>query len=193
MMRKSTPNWIQSYSGRRFRPLDPSAKDLSWLDGAHALSNICRFTGHCVEFYSVGEHCIYVSRRAEELGAKVSTAHSLYCARWGLIHDLSEAWLTDLAKPLKQQDVFAGYREAEKVLQDLIAVWAGLDIVEPAEVTQADAELLATEASQIMNPELEKDTWYFKYPPVPGLKIQCWEPKVARQQYLNRAKELGML
>lgn len=188
-MRKTTPNWIQTWQGKRFYPLDPRGKDLSWMDIAHALSQICRYTGHCRDFYSVAEHSVLVSRRAEQL----SVTEGLYCARWGLIHDASEAYLTDIAKPLKQQKVFEGYREAELILQDIIAVWAGLDIHEPLEVSKADAELLATEASQIMNPELEKDTWYFKYPPVPGLKIQCWEPKVAEQQFLNRAKELNLL
>jgi hypothetical protein len=153
-----------------------------------------------------------VSRRAEALGALVDKSakkldcsrvkivdgfmvdnYALYCARWGLLHDASEAYLTDIAKPLKQQDTFEGYREAEKVLTDLIMVWGELDVVEPEEVTKADCELLATEATQIMNPALEKDTWYFKYPPIKGLKIQCWEPKVAEQQFLRRAKELGML
>ncbi len=199
-MRKSTPNWIQTWQGKRFRPLEPRIEDISWMDIGHALSQICRYTGHCKDFYSVAEHSVLVSRRAEELANKHPTCdgiwkeyHALTCARWGLLHDASEAYLTDIAKPLKQQDAFAEYRVAEGVLQDMIMEWARLDVREPDEVTKADAELLATEASQIMNPELEKDTWYFKYPPIKGLKIQCWEPKVAEQQFLRRAKELDML
>ena len=204
-MRDSIPTYIATSTGRRFYPLAPSPKDLCWEDIAHALSQINRFTGHSKVPYSVAEHSVYVSRRAESLylakredifknvDSLTYMENAAYCARWGLLHDASEAYLSDVAKPLKVQDTFAGYRAAELCLQSTIVTWAGLDVQEPAEVTQADAELLATEASQIMAEPLEPDTWYFKYPAVPGLKIQCWDAKVAELEFLARAKELGML
>ena len=50
--------WIQTFTGKRMYPLDPKPEDICIEDIAHALSNICRFTGHTKKFYSVGEHSI---------------------------------------------------------------------------------------------------------------------------------------
>src|SRR5690606_23156115 len=38
--------WIQTYTGRRFYVTAPRPEDVCIEDVAHALSNICRFTGH---------------------------------------------------------------------------------------------------------------------------------------------------
>ena len=54
--------WIQTYSGRRFSLTEPSAEDVDIDDVAHALSLLCRFTGHVSEHYSVAQHCVIVSR-----------------------------------------------------------------------------------------------------------------------------------
>ena len=54
-------DFIQTYSGIEFYPLDPRIEEVKLLDIAHALSNICRFTGHCNEFYSVAQHSVLVS------------------------------------------------------------------------------------------------------------------------------------
>jgi hypothetical protein len=56
-----TGNWIQTFTGRQYWPLDPREGDVYIEDIAHALSLQCRFTGHCRSFYSVAEHCVRVS------------------------------------------------------------------------------------------------------------------------------------
>lgn len=43
--------WIQTYTGRKFTPLSPQPEDVDIVDIAHALSLMCRFNGHCKEFY----------------------------------------------------------------------------------------------------------------------------------------------
>jgi len=45
-------NWLQTAGGRAFFPLDPRPEDVDILDIAHALSFVCRFGGHCLNFYS---------------------------------------------------------------------------------------------------------------------------------------------
>ena len=45
---------IRTYTGRYFDILNPQAKDVSIID--IALSQLCRFTGHTEEFYSVAQH-----------------------------------------------------------------------------------------------------------------------------------------
>jgi hypothetical protein len=44
--------WIQTFTCKKFYPLRPKIEDICIEDIAHALSNICRFTGHC-QFYDI--------------------------------------------------------------------------------------------------------------------------------------------
>lgn len=69
-------DWMQTYTGRRFWPLDPVAGDIEIMDIAHALSNQCRYAGHTRFHYSVAQHSVQVSEN-------VAPEHAL----WGLLHD----------------------------------------------------------------------------------------------------------
>ena len=89
--------YIQTVSGRRVNPLDPSPADIDVHDIAVALSNQCRFGGHTRRYYSVAQHACIVSDQMLERG---SSAHD---ALWGLLHDASEAYLVDLPHPLKHR------------------------------------------------------------------------------------------
>jgi len=46
-----SPHWIQTASGVEFDLLEPRPEDVRIEDVAHALSNICRYTGHVRQFY----------------------------------------------------------------------------------------------------------------------------------------------
>src|SRR6266496_1501995 len=86
---------IMTYSGELITPLNPDPDDIQIEDIAHALSNQCRFSGHCKQFYSVAEHSCRVSDLC-------SYEHQL----GGLLHDGTEAYLSDIARPIKQQPGF---------------------------------------------------------------------------------------
>ncbi|MCL2526393.1 MAG: phosphohydrolase [Coriobacteriia bacterium] len=65
-------------------------------DIAHALSNMARANGHFKHFFSVGQHSLqcYEEALARGLSLKVQ----LGC----LLHDASEAYLSDVTRPLKR-------------------------------------------------------------------------------------------
>lgn len=46
-------NWMQTYTGRAFWPLDPRPEEVDPLDIAHALGMLCRYGGHVNRFYCV--------------------------------------------------------------------------------------------------------------------------------------------
>ncbi len=181
-------DWIQTASGRKFYPLRPRAADLHGPDIAHALAQLCRFTGHCHRFYSVAEHSVRVSRLAVTYLPDDATPEvRRMVARWGLFHDASEAYLCDIAAPIKRMPIFDAYRAAEKKLERAIAEWLGLPIDMPAEVKQADLVMLATEARALLGQPPEP--WGLPYPPLPvsasvlagGLG---WDPIFAERMFL---------
>lgn len=181
-------DWIQTSRGEKFFPLRPTPESVHIEDIAHALSNLCRYTGHCSRFYSVGEHSVRVSRRVLELtgDARLSL--------WGLLHDASEAYICDIARPVKHQPELAPYREAEARLQAVIIARFGLPAEEPAVVKQADLELLSTEATHLMQP-LHPD-WVATMPggmcplPLRAGEHLGWSPTQAKQIFLNRFQQL---
>lgn len=169
-------NWIQTFTGRRFDPIDPVEGAIVIDDVAHSLSNQCRFTGHVKKFYSVAQHCVLVSYICDEKDA----LH-------GLLHDASEAYLVDIPRPLKRSGKFAAYLEMEDHLQKMIYKRFGLTIEEPAGVKRADTALLATEARDLMSP-LHKD-WAQPVEPLP-FKIIPLPPQEAKDLFMKRFFQL---
>lgn len=137
-MKKNDSEWIQTYSGLQAHPLDLQPNEICIEDIAHALSNICRFTGHCKEFYSVAQHSVNVA---------------LYChlpnGLWGLLHDASEAYICDIASPIKHSVPFTYYRKIEKNVMKAILKKFNLPLREPEEVKQIDHEMVILEAKQL--------------------------------------------
>jgi hypothetical protein len=172
---------IETFIGREFYPLAPSSGDVDIRDIAHALSNQCRFSGHCRSFYSVAEHSVRVSEWLSMCEAPIPL--------WGLLHDASEAYLVDLPTPLKSHPVFAKvYRQAEKKLMKRICFRFSLPIKEPIAVQLADAKLLATEVRDLM-PANEKYWAKLEEFPLPD-RIVPWSPTVAEGEFLRRYTKL---
>lgn len=106
-------DYIGTYKGERFYPIDPRPEDIDEEEIAHALSNICRFTGHTRFHYSVAQHCLNCAEYAEASGLGILV--QLYV----LLHDASEAYIADVARPVKQY--FPEYIKMEAGIQ--AAVW----------------------------------------------------------------------
>lgn len=134
-------DWIQTFSGRQFFPLEPRVEDVCIEDIAHALSNLCRYAGHVECFYSVAQHSLLVSR-------VVPREHALR----GLLHDAAEAYMVDMPRPIKHSVGMEFYRAAESRLQSVIYAAFGLSPQEPPCIKLADNQLLRTEQRDLMKP-----------------------------------------
>lgn len=125
-------NCIYTFSGVSFSPLNPRFEDICAADIAHALSYMCRANGHFRSFYSVAQHCLSCEEEARARG--LSREIRLAC----LIHDASEAFISDITRPVKRQ--LSEYREIEERLQSVIYRRFGID-PENAAVMAAVSEI----------------------------------------------------
>lgn len=165
--------WFQTFSGKQFHPYDCKEDQIDINDIAHALSKQCRFNGHINKFYSVAQHCIIVSYLCDKQDA-------LY----GLLHDASEAYLSDIPSPLKHSEQFSFYRNIEKNVQDVIYNKFNLSVNEPLSVKSADKLALHLEAECLSD---GKRKWVNNNIP---LFIKPLKPSIAKKVFLNRFKEL---
>ncbi|TNF35165.1 MAG: hypothetical protein EP329_06525 [Deltaproteobacteria bacterium] len=168
-------SWIQTYTGRRVDPLAPDPDALDIADIAHALSQLCRFNGHCRTFYSVAEHSVRVARAVPPEDAL-----------WGLMHDASEPYLADVPRPLKER--LPEYHVAEDRFMQAVAARFGLPWPMPESVHHADTVLLATEARDLMG--TDATTWGIDVAPLPEV-IAPWSPTEAEAAFLALWRELG--
>jgi hypothetical protein len=133
---KNNP-WIETVSGKHFHFLSPSPDEIDIHDIAYALSNLCRYTGHCSSFYSVAEHSVYV---ASLLPSELRLA--------GLLHDAAEAYLGDVNSPLKR--LLPDYKKIEKRVEEAIANKFKLPFPHPTGIKHADLQQLRTESFHLI-------------------------------------------
>lgn len=143
-------SYILTYTGKHFNPTQPDAKDIDIRDIAHALSLLCRANGHFKTFYSVGQHSIQCMKeaKAREYSKKVQLA----C----LLHDASEAYLSDITTPVKQK--LPEYQAYEAPLQDMIwrkYLGEALTAAEKRQVFDIDRAVLYGEFEALMSENLE--------------------------------------
>lgn len=136
---------IMTRSKLMFDPIRPDAEKIDITDIAHALSMLCRANGHFKSFYSVAQHSINCMREAQARG--YSRKVQLAC----LLHDASEAYLSDVTRPVKAE--LPKYKEIEAPLQDMIwDKWleAPLTQEENAQVFEIDDGILLHEFTELM-------------------------------------------
>lgn len=164
-------------SGRYFNFERPESTPISVKDIAHALSHLCRFTGHCRGFYSVAQHAVLVSHL-------VPPEHAYHA----LHHDDVEAVMGDMSSPLKR--LMPEYKALEHRVEASILAQFGLPATTPAEVKHADLVALRTEQRDLMH--IDGGRW----PSLDGIapsakhKLEPMEPEEARRLYLGRHQQL---
>lgn len=152
---------IMTYTKIMFDPLHPAVDLIDIEDIAHALSMLCRANGHFKTFYSVAQHCINCAKEAKARGFEERI--QLAC----LLHDASEAYLSDVTRPVKAE--LPRYKEIEAPLQEVIwNKWLDkpLTDVDRMQVFEIDDAILAHEFLHLMNAQIVEVTPQISSSPV---------------------------
>lgn len=184
--------YIATFTGRSINPMQPDMDAISIVDIAHALSNQCRFTGHVRQFYSVAEHSVrcllWVADYIKKYENDFDSHTELMTLKWTLLHDASEAYLSDIARPVKSGlGLGEVYKNAETNLMLCIAQKYGLSWPMPELVKRADDVLLRTEQRDLMPLGRIPGNEYLDEP-----ILDTWDPPTARDKFLYYVDELAI-
>ena len=152
-------SYITTFTGKHFDPIKPDASSIDIRDIAHALSLTCRGNGHVKTFFSVAQHCINCALEAEARG--YSKRVILAC----LMHDASEAYMSDVPRPFKQ--VLPEYRQIEEQLLEMIYerfLGSPLEEEECKLLKEVDDDMLYYDLKELLNETSEGSA--------PDLKIE---------------------
>ena len=175
-------SYITTVTGKHFDPLSPNEQLIDIVDIAHALSLTCRANGHFRIFYSVAQHSIACAKEAEARG--YSPEIVLGC----LLHDGSEAYLSDVTRPIKKE--LSRYLEIEDRLQNMI--WAYFIGREPTEeerrtIFEIDDEMLSMEFHQLMPEDINEDYKKLKR----SFECAYASPESIEAEYIRLATDTG--
>lgn len=177
---------ILTSTGKWFDVLKPDPTLIDLDDIAGALSKLCRFGGHCRQFYSVAEHSVLASELMRQ-----DKRNDLMLIRWALVHDASEAYVVDIPRPAKRQ--LPEYMRIEDEIQRAVAVRFNLPWPMPHDVHLVDNSLLSLELRAYMPVQPNH-----LLPPIPliglagGLPEKPLSPDDAEKLFMQTAIALGL-
>lgn len=174
------PGMFITFTGKRFAPLEPDVELIDPFDIAHALSNLCRYTGHTRFFYSVAQHSVLMHDYAVLQGYSQRTCCEL------LMHDAPETYLLDLAAPLKHHPNGFGnaFIEAEDRIERAIAKRFNLSYPHNPIIKKIDLSIRETEMNRLMHPGVERHHWDDPLP----VRIEYWDSFRAEAEMLKRMR-----
>lgn len=190
------PDYITTFTGKHFTPLDPLEKDIDIRDIAHALSLMIRAGGHYKEFYSIAQHSLHCAYEAMERRADPRLV--LMC----LLHDSAEAYIADVTRPVKKN--IPDYIAAEqRILNAIYSKYLGIlpDEKEIDFVKTIDDALLYHEFLYHMNEKLFDETPYLNSEPDFGFVpfkdvedefINIFEALIRQLRELKKVKIIGL-
>lgn len=177
---KTNIPWMLTAYGGKFYPSLPFDNKYDINDIAHALSNVCRWGGHCRVHYSVAQHScmVYDLVRCMTKDRNVRM--------FALLHDASEAYISDITRPVKIG--LPDYRSLEGKVMLAILDSFGLRHMtyeKSTDVIAADNMVLVTEKRDLL-PRIN-EVWEVErqYRPAPQ-PIQPWTQRRAKKEFLNR-------
>jgi len=171
-------DWMQTYTGRQFWPLDPRPEEVDIEDIARSLAHQCRYAGHVRRHYSVAEHSFHIA-----------AAVPPEAALWGLLHDATEAYLVDVPRPVKAA-LGEVYARIERRLEACIAARFGLALPVPPCVKAADTRILQMERAALLEPPPVPWATDAAGPPLLGIRIWAWPADRAYDLFMHRFRQL---
>lgn len=171
---------IVVFGGTSIVPTEPDPKDIYIEDIAHSLANQCRFTGHTRHFFSVGQHSIICSYLVPEEDALTA-----------LLHDATEAYLSDVARPIKKTEGFGEvYTAVEDNLWGAVAARFNLPTTLPQTVAVAD-ELCCANEIRLLLPEHPAFGMWADYPKINDNYFALRSNEDVEAEFMARYNELG--
>lgn len=175
-----------TFTGRYVDPFNLSPDDIDIKDIAHALSLICRYGGHTKKFYSVAEHCLYLSDR-------MNTPEFRLLA---LLHDAPEAYVGDMVRCVKHR--LPEHQEIELRVWTAIVERYGLtDFVMPnfdlvPIVKEGDYRMAVTELLQLITNQGSLLGIHQQYLPY-DIQIIGYSPEEAERLFLEKFVRLASI
>lgn len=175
-------NTIVMSSGIYFNYLDPKVEQINIFDIAKALSNTCRYGGHC-EFYSVAEHSIHCVSLAEQWIKETGWRGPHNPLKfYALMHDVAEAYIGDVPKPLKR--LLHDYRKIEHNIEGVINKRFKINTGFHHVIKVLDLRMLKAE-KLFLFPK-DNHTWNgFDSILDVDITLQLWSPEIAELKFLN--------
>jgi hypothetical protein len=184
-MQANMMSWKQTWTGRSFDLLLPSAETVSLEDISQSLGKLNRFTGHTKWPYSVAQHCLFCA----DLATPQAAVHAL-------LHDAEEAYTGDVSAPMKMALHAHGAGEALRDIADSVraAIYTHFGLLAPGEemrrhIKDLDMVALATEKRDMLRVDVK---WGVDLPmphPEPLRPLAWWD---AAELYYKRARSLGL-
>lgn len=182
-MNGRTIGTMTTASGRVLELKRPLPSQITLTDIARGLANTCRFSGQLRRgvYLSVAQHSLIVA-------FLVPPAHRFDA----LLHDASEAYLGDLAHPLKHLPSMRGYRAIEYRLMRAIAAKLGCASSKSRIIDDADYRAMTYEADLWKVP---RPSWARRYK---GTKVPEWlwvpiSPDLAENLFIDFFVKWGQL
>lgn len=194
-----TAHEVETFTGQYVDTQHPTPDTINPTDIAHALSQTCRYGGHCQTFYSVAEHAVFVSERVKRRGG----SRALQLA--ALHHDDAEAYLGDIPRPMKSL-LGAAYSRLTNRMDGAIIVALQLEgdagDFHHTDVKNADNWALLVEARHLLpsqglhwfKGDQGASTWGLEHQPSRIIVPDYWRgglgPHAAKHLFISRHQEL---
>ncbi len=165
--------WYETFTGKRFFVLDPRPEDVCIKDIAHSLSQVVRYRGHALRFYTVAEHSVHVAREVRKRGGCYTEILR------GLLHDAAEAYTGDVPSPIKSS--IPALRKSDAAIERVIMEKYGVMVKFPPWIKAIDTNIIVDERRAIMCPS--GNVWATDHLPPLGIDIRCWNSQQAEAEF----------
>ena len=166
-----TPDCIRTNTGQYVNVINPDPSTILIEDIAHGLAGQLRFGAQSPIRYTVAQHCVECARHTE--GDKFEA----------LMHDASEAYLGDMASPIKQH--LPDYKVLEEKFSIVIANKFGYNYPYHSLTKLADINALKWEWDAVMLAGT--------HPPNTIYLVEAWSAERAKEEFLKMFHELDIL